>query len=69
MFLTASSAHAVLNIASFVVVLVVKPLVKKLQICILGGSEIKLDYTGSYWIKLDQIRSNFEKAILKKAYS
>ena len=25
-----------------------------------------MDYLGSYWIKLDQIRSNFEKAILKK---
>ena len=27
---------------------------------------IKLYHTGSNWIKLDQIGSNFEKAILKK---
>ena len=54
---------------SFVVL--VKPLGKKLQICIFLVSRIKLDYTASYfiildligsnWIKLDQIKKNMFK--------
>jgi hypothetical protein len=44
-----------------VVVVVVKPLVKRLQICIFLVSRIKLDYTGSQWIILDQIGSNLIK--------
>ena len=54
---------------SFVVVLVVKPLVKKLQICIFLVSWIKLDYTRSYWIKLDQIlKKPFWKSMLLKQH-
>ena len=39
---------------SFVLILA-KPLVEKLQICIFLESRIKLDYTGLYWIIIDLV--------------
>ena len=55
-FLTASSAHAVLKIALL--------LSFDFKVCkILTKHVDKLDQT---WSRLEQIRSNFERAILKK---
>ena len=63
-FLTASSAHAVLNIALL--------LSFDFKVCkILTKHVDKLDQTWSdkldqTWSRLEQIRSNFERAILKE---